>query len=258
MRLSFPVQVLMLTRRNLLILVRTPAAVLPPLLISAFFLLVYQSSLSNIAVLPAFGGQSYLGFILPVSIVSASLSGAGLAGQSLVRDLESGYFTKLLLTPASRGALVLAAIFSGAVMLGLQAVIITLIALLMGLQPATGVAGLGVVLGLAVLLGVGFSGFTVAIALRTGSAAATQGGSFAFFPLTFITSTFVPEDLLSGWIKAAAPFNPITHLLDAMRATLNSGWDQAGLWRGILAACLMGALTYAMALLSLRARTRAS
>lgn len=254
--MSFPAQVFMLTRRNLLILLRTPAAVLPPLLISAFFLLVYEASLSNIAVLPAFAGQSYLGFILPVSIVSASLSGAGLAGQSLVRDMESGYFTKLLLTPASRGALVLAAILSGAVVLGVQAVIITIIALMMGLSSATGLAGLGVVVGLAVLLGLGFSGFTVAIALRTGNAAATQGGSFAFFPLTFVTSTFVPEELLSGWIKAAAPYNPITHLLGAMRATLNSGWDPAGLWRGIAAACILGVLTYGLAMLSLRARAR--
>ncbi|HLN62951.1 MAG TPA: ABC transporter permease [Symbiobacteriaceae bacterium] len=248
----------MLTRRNLVTLFRTPAAVLPSLLISAFFLLVYQSSLSKISVLPAFAGQSYLGFILPVSIVSASLGGAGLAGQALVRDLESGYFSKLLLTPVSRGALLLAAILSGALILGLQAVVIMAIGLLMGLDPATGVSGVVALVVMAVLLGTGFAGYTVAVALRTGSAEATQGASFAFFPLTFITSTFVPEELLSGWIKVLTPFNPITYVLQAMRATLNTGWDGAVLLRGLAAAVGLGLVTYIFAVASLRARTRAS
>lgn len=255
--MSFVAQVGMMTRRGLITIVRVPSSWIPSVLISIFFLLVYNSSLSNIAVLPAFQGKSYLGFILPVSIVSAALGGAGIAGQSLVRDLETGYFTKLLLSPASRGALLLAPILSGALVLGLQAAVIMVIALLMGLSPATGWLGMLTVVGLAVVLGTGFAGYTVAVALRTGNAAATQGASFAFFPLTFITATFVPEELLSGWIKAAAPFNPITHMLAAMRMLMNDGWDGAALLRGLGAALALAAVAFTFALLSLRARTRA-
>lgn len=58
---------------------------------------------------------------------------------------------------------------------------------------------------------------TMRIALRTGNAAATSGASFLFFPLSFLTATFVPYDLLTGWIKTAAFINPITYILDAMR-----------------------------------------
>ncbi|HWI66433.1 MAG TPA: ABC transporter permease [Symbiobacteriaceae bacterium] len=254
--MTFAAQVGMMTRRSLVTILRVPSSVIPSILISAFFLLVYQSSLSNISVLPAFGGKSYLGFILPVSIVSASLGGAGVAGQSLVRDLETGYFTKLMLTPASRGALILAPILSGALVLGVQAAVITVIGLIMGLKPATGIPGLLAMIGLAVLLGTGFSGYTVAFALRTGNAAATQGASFAFFPLTFITATFVPVDLLSGWIKVAAPFNPITYMLEAMRMMMNDGWDGAVALRGVAAALVLGLLSFAFALFSLRSRLR--
>jgi ABC-2 type transport system permease protein len=254
--MSFVAEVSMMTRRSLVTVLRVPAAVVPSILISAFFLLVYKASLQGIAVLPAFQGKSYLGFILPVSIVSAALGGAGVAGQSLVRDLENGYFTKLLLTPARRSALLLAPIICGALVLGVQAAVITLLGVLLGLESATGFSGLLTVIGIAILLGTGFAGYTVAVALKTGSAAATQGASFLFFPLTFITATFVPKQLLSGWIKVMAPFNPITYVLESMRSLLLNGWDGAEVLKGVAAAVGLGLLTFTFAWLSLRSRTR--
>lgn len=250
-------QIVNLTRRNLVTIFRTPSAVIPSLIISAFFLLVYEASLSRAAsFLPGLGSNSYLGFILPVSIVSAALSGAGVAGQSIVRDIASGYFDKLMLTPVNRGALLLAAMLAGAIILVLQTSIIMVIAVLMGLESVTGVAGIVGVLALALLLGTGFAGFTVGVALRSGNAAATQGASFLFFPLTFLTATFVPVSLLSGWIQTAAQFNPITYILEAMRALLNSGLDMELVARGASSALGLGLLMFVFALVSLRARTR--
>ncbi|RPI32322.1 MAG: ABC transporter, partial [Actinomycetota bacterium] len=96
--------VFLLVRRSLTGTLRVPAAIIPSIAISVFFLFVYNSGLSSVAGLSGFQG-SYLGFILPVSIVSAAVSGAGIAGQALIRDIEAGYFTKVLLTPASRLAI---------------------------------------------------------------------------------------------------------------------------------------------------------
>jgi ABC-2 type transport system permease protein len=231
--------------------------VIPSILISAFFLFVYEASLGGASqFLPGLAGKSYLGFILPVAVVSAALSGAGVAGQAIVRDIESGYFDKLLLTPVSRAALLLGAMIAGALVLVLQTSVVTLLGVLLGLSPATGVWGILVVLLFALLLGTAFAGFTVGIALRSGSAAATQGASFLFFPLTFITATFVPANLLSGWLKTAAQYNPITYLLDAMRSVLLNGWEGDVLLRGVLSCLALGAITFWFAFTSLRARTR--
>jgi len=74
-RMPFVLQVSMLTIRNLKTTFRTPAAVIPGLIISGFFLLVYNDSLGGAAsFIPGLGANSYLGFILPLSIISASLS----------------------------------------------------------------------------------------------------------------------------------------------------------------------------------------
>jgi ABC-2 type transport system permease protein len=254
--LSLPVNIFLLAVRSLTTLLRTPEALLPPVAISIFFLVIYQSTLGKAAdFIPGIGG-SYLGFILPLSIVSGSLSGSGIAAQNLVRDIERGYFDKLLLTPVRRSALLLAPILAGAVILGFQSTIVVSAGLLLGLKPATGFLGLLVVIGLSVLLGLGFAGFTVSAALGSGSAAATQGASFLFFPLTFLAPTFVPMSLLSGWLEIAAKVNPITYVLQAMRALLNTGWDINAIATSILACLILAIIMYALAAFALRVRTR--
>ena len=255
-RAPFLKQVALVTWRNILTIVRTPLALFPPMLISLFFLIIYESTLGGAAdFLPGING-SYIGFIMPLSIISASLAGAGIAGQNLVRDVETGYFDKLLLTPVSRGALVLGPILAGALVLGVQAALVIAVGLLMGLDPATGLGGLLAVTGLAVLLGTGFAGFSVASALNSGNAAATSASSFIFFPLTFLAPTFVPLELLDGWLKTAARFNPITYVLEAMRQIINVGWDSQSLGQAVIACAILGTLMYALALRALVRRTR--
>ena len=77
--------VLLLVHRSLRNTLRTPAAVIPNIAISVFFLFVFNAGLSSVAGLPGFKG-SYLAFIIPVSIVSGSVGGAGTAGQEACRS----------------------------------------------------------------------------------------------------------------------------------------------------------------------------
>lgn len=253
--MPFVAQVAMLTWRALVVNFREPAVFVPPLVISAFTLLVYQAQLGGVAEM-FLRGQSYLGFILPLSVVSAALSGSAVAGQTIVNDIGRGYFDKLILTPVNRWALLLSAMLAGAVLLALQTITIITLALVLGLQPVTGIPGLVTLIGFALLLGVGFSGLSVGIALLTGNAAATGGSVFLFFPLTFLTATFVPTEQLTGWIKIAAQLNPITYVLEATRAVLNVGWEVDVIGRGLLASSGMFILLFGFALYGLRARTR--
>lgn len=262
--ISFPklrllTQIFLMTKRNLTAIFRTPLALIPPIIISVFFLLIYESTLGQAAgFVPGLSDNSYLGFILPLSIVSSALAGAGIASQNLVRDMENGYFDKLLLTPVSRAAILLGPILAGAVILGLQAGIVVGVGMLMGLQPVTGVAGLLAVIGMAILLGTGFAGFTVSVALGSGNAAVTQSAGLIFFPLTFLTASFVPINLLDGWLRTAAQLNPITYVLEGMRDIINVGWGSSSLWQGIIACLILAAAMYVLAGFALRRRTKRS
>jgi ABC-2 type transport system permease protein len=256
--LLFLHQLLLLVKRNLITMARMPWALIPPFAMSVFLVIIYESTLGKASsFIPSLEGD-YLSFILPLSIVTSSVAGAGISAQNLVRDLEGGYFDKLLITPLDRAVLLLSPILAGAVMLGLQASAVLVVGLLLGLNSATGLAGLVAVVAFSVLLGTGFAGFTVSAALASGSAAVTESATFVFVPLTFIAPTFVPIALLDGWLKTAASLNPITYVLQAMRTLLSTGWDIEVMWKGVLACLLLALLTYSLAVIALRVRTRRS
>jgi ABC-2 type transport system permease protein len=209
-----------------------------------------------VAELPGFQG-TYLGFILPVSLVSASVGGAGLAGQTLVKDLENGYFTKLLLTPTRRLALIWGPMVASAIILTAQVVLVMLLALLMGLRVATGPAGFALVVVLAFLWGMAFAGYAAFMALKTKNAAAAQAATFAFFPLIFLSYTFVPQEYVTaGWLRVAATINPTTYVFDSMRSLLNTGWDSTSLLVGFAVTLGFATITGALALWAARGVTK--
>lgn len=220
-------QLFLMVQRSLLVLVRLPATVVPNLIIGTFFLFVFESAIGGSAgFLPGLENVDYLAFILPFSIISGALNAP--AGQAMIRDLENGYFDKLSLTPVSRSALVLGHIIAGGIAIAAQSLVLVGIALIAGLQPATGVAGIGLAVLIAMFIGAGFGGFTLGVALITGSSGATQGASFLFFPLSFLSTALFPLEYLDGWLKLVARYNPVSYILDGLRSLFIAGWAGGG------------------------------
>lgn len=257
---SFFTQLGILTKRLLLRLARRPLAELPNIFISAFFLLVYDGALGgvfggNAAGTPFdFANGNFLNFILPVSIVSASVSG-GASGIYLVEDIESGVFKRYQGMPISKWAIILAPIVVGAVRVLLQATLIMTLGSIIGADPATGFIGYFAVLGMAFFWGMGFAGYSVAAGVRSGSSQGAQAATFLFFPAIFLAPTFVPREALKGWLETAAAYNPTTYVIEAMRAVMVDGWELDVLFRGYLSAGLFAALTLTLAVLSARKAT---
>ncbi len=230
-----------LTVRALLITIRIPWALIPNIAISLFFLVVYNGGLSGIAALPQFAGGHYINFILPVAVVSGAVGGAGGAGQALIRDMESGFLTKMALTPTSRSALVLAPMIAGITQLLVQTLIIVAVSLAMGLQFPTGIGGFLGILALTAGWGLAFAGYAVAMALRSRSGQAAQAATFIFFPLLFLSDTFVPMSLIHAhWMRFLVRINPTTYVFNAMRALLEKPYHPAPVWHGVLA--ILGAV----------------
>ncbi|MBW4438233.1 MAG: ABC transporter permease [Pleurocapsa minor GSE-CHR-MK-17-07R] len=127
----FLIQVAALTTRTIRTILRTPGSYLPGLVLSVFTLLIYLASLGGASdFIPGLIGKSYLAFILPGAVLNSALSSSGIAGQSIVQDVASGYFDKLMLTPVNRGAVLLGAMFAGAIVLGVQTALVTLVGVL--------------------------------------------------------------------------------------------------------------------------------
>src|SRR5680860_1252571 len=89
------------------------------------------------------------------------------------------------------------------------------------------------------------------VALRTGNAELTMLiGILITFPVLFLSTGFMPQALLPDWLGTAAQFNPITYLIDALRALVNEGWNWTAIWQAL-------AVTMGLASLTLTAATRA-
>ena len=204
-----------------------------------------------------FSKGNFVNFILPFSIVSASISGAS-SGISLVEDIESGVFRRYQAMPISRWAIILAPILVGALRVLIQAGLILTLGILIGAKPATGPFGFFAILGIAFLWGMGFAGYSVAAGIRSGSAQGAQAATFLFFPALFIAPTFVPREALSGWLSNAAKFNPTTYVIEAMRGIMIEGWVIEPITKGIAAAGLFAIITLSFALISARKATEKS
>jgi ABC-2 type transport system permease protein len=224
---------------------RSPLAVVN-LLIALFFLAVYQGAFGHARVISGLVGGSFLRFILPVTILNASISGTS-AGQLLVADLESGYLRRLLTMPIPRTALVLAPMLVGATSVLAQAAVVAAVGIALGASSVTGALGWLVVLALALLWGLAFAGYSVASGLLAGNAAAAQTATFIFFPLTFLAPTFLPRADLEGWLRIASDANPTTYVLEGMRAVLIDGWQAGRLAVAFAVVATMCALTLAWA-----------
>jgi ABC-2 type transport system permease protein len=247
----FLTQLRVLTGRALRRTIRNPAATLPNGFIAAFLLFVYNGLLGSSEPVQALTGGNYVNFVLPVAVLSSSLSAAN-AGLSLVDDVEAGYFDRQLAMPLSRLAIIAAPMLIGALQAAVQGAIVVVLGLLLGADPETGALGLLVVVGFAFLWGLGYGGFSVAVALRTKNAEAAFAASFLLFPIIFLGPTFLPEDQLQGWIRALAQVNPAAYVLEGMRAPLIDGWQVDPLWQGLLWGSLFAALTIGIAALVAR------
>ncbi|HXS32882.1 MAG TPA: ABC transporter permease [Solirubrobacterales bacterium] len=235
-------QVGQLAQRSVLRTLRQPAQIVPALVFPLFLLAVNSGGLQDATNLPGFPTDSYLTFALAVPFMQGALFSVMNAGTDLARDIETGFLSRLALTPL-RDAALLSGLLAGAVVLGLvQAVTYLSVGLIAGAELTTGFAGALVIVALSVSITVAFGSIGLFAALRTGSGEAVQSLFPVFFVFLFISAMALPLDLIqTNWFKAVASANPVTYLLEAFRSLLFEGWETGTLALGFgIAAVLLG------------------
>jgi ABC-2 type transport system permease protein len=246
-----------LYRRGMLITLRQPSRLIPPLFIPIFFLVVNVAALQEIIALPAFPTDDYVAFFVPVPILMAVASIGNAAGFIVVEDIESGYFDKLLLAPIGRMSILLTRLAVDGTRAALQTLLVLGVAVLYGGRIASGWAGVPLIVALGFLFGLAYAGIGLTVALRTGNAEATQSSFILFFPLVFLAPTFVPMEVLAPWLQTAASWNPITYVIEGIRVLTVEGFVLREVAGALTAIGAIGALTLSGAFLALRARVNA-
>ena len=242
--MTYAIESMILLRRNLLKTRRVPMLLFFALFQPLLFLFLFSQIFSSLGDLPGFPYESYLQFLVPSIIALTALNSAFQSGMGTVTDMDDGMLDKFLIAPIHRLSIMAGRILSDGVRIVLQAMLIILVAWLMGTRYTTGIGGMLMMLLLAALFGMAWAGLSNIIALRSGNAELTMMiGILITFPVLFLSTAFMPEALLPDWLGTVAKFNPITYIVEAERALVNEGWDWTAIGQSLAVTVVLGAIT---------------
>ena len=228
-----------LLARHLRALARQPWYVAITLVQPIIWLLLFGALFARVADLPGFTAHSYLDWLAPGVAVMCALFSGGWSGMGVLDDLERGVMDRFLVSPVRRGALMNGRVGQQMVVSVIQSAVILALGAVAGAHYPGGLGGLAVLAGCAALLAAGFASLSNALALllrrRESIIAAVQ---FVVLPLTFLSTAFMPLELLPRWMQLAARWNPVAWAVQAGRTAASGAadWGPVLTWSACLAA----------------------
>jgi ABC-2 type transport system permease protein len=190
-------------------------------------------------------GGDVWGWFVPAILVMTALFGTSTTGANLLFEFQTGAHERMLVTPLPRSSLLVGRALKEMVPLTGQAVVIVAVMLPFGLR----VDGLGVLVGLVLLavfgVGLGSLSYALAVAVRKQDWMFWAVQQTLLFPLMILSGMLLPLESGPAWMRVAAQFNPLTHVVAAERA-LFAGQFATG---AVLAGVLSTAATAAVGLL---------
>jgi ABC-type multidrug transport system permease subunit len=240
-----------LMRRGLNEILRVPGAAIPGVLAPTIFFLGLTAVFGNLTLLPGFTTESYQSFLIPVSLMQAAGFTGAATGVNLARDIEQGWFDRLLASPAPRSVLLAGLVMSASLRVLIPAAFLLIVAFALGAH-FPGLGGLGIAIVITMGMAVIASGWGVTLALRFKSQSAAPLMQAGMLLLILTTTAYAPLDLLTGWLQEVARYNPVTQIVEAARQGFVGNVTWADTWPGLLAVAGLAAVLTAMALRGMR------
>ncbi len=211
------------------------------------WLLIFGEVFTRIHAIPT-GNKSYLDFMAPGILAQSVLFMAIFTGIAIIWERDVGVIHKFLASPTPRGAIVLGKAIAAGLRSLPQAVIIYILALILGVHMNWNpLALLGVVV--IVMLGAAcFSTFSVLIACTLRSRERVMGiGQVLTMPLFFASNAIYPIAIMPTWLQAIARVNPLSYEVDALRALMLTNSSSAlGLGTDFIVMIVMSAILIAI------------
>jgi ABC-2 type transport system permease protein len=197
------------------------------------------------------GSASYVNYLLPGILLITIASGISYTAYRLFLDLKGGIFERFQSMPIARPAVLWAHVLTSVVANLISLVVVVGVALLMGFRTGTGVLGWLAVAGILVLFTLALTWLAVIPGLTASSVDGASAFSYPLVFLPFISSAFVPTASMPGPVRAFAENQPVTSIVNSIRAVFAGQPVGSGIWTalawcvGILVvAYLFAGLTY--------------
>lgn len=162
------------------------------------------------------GGDASWSIFVPGLLLQLVIFGAGFAGFGIIQELREGVVERQRVTPAHRTALIMGRTLSNVVTIGIQAVLLTVVAIPFGLDPSWGGVLVAIMMVCVLALGMAAASYSAGLILQDEDsfAPAVQGVTL---PLLLLSGVLLPMSLAPDWLRWLSYFNPLTYVVDAVR-----------------------------------------
>jgi ABC-2 type transport system permease protein len=237
--------ILLIYRRQVRQSLRVPMTLVLGLLQPILYLLLFAPVFSKVST--SFNTEATgLQLFVPGILVQLGMFSSAFVGFGIIAELRLGIIERFRVTPVSRLALLLGRVLRDASLLGVQGLVLLVLAVVVGLRAP--ILGMAMALALVVLLGMALSSLSYALGLVTRQ-------EFVFAP--FLNMVLVPVLLLSGillpmsmgppWLRTLSRFNPLSHVVDAIRDVFVGQYASGHVLAGTAAVISLAAVAVTLA-----------
>ncbi len=212
---SFPTSTLVIARRSLFKFMRTPQLVVLETIQGALFLLIFRYVFGGAI---GISGVSYVDFLVPGFVTTSILFSGMTAAAGVAEDLEQGFVDRLRSLPIPRSAVLAGRVLADTASIAWGLLITSAVGFAVGFRLHGSILEGLAAFALCVVFGFALGWVFLTIGLVAGNAQAAQGMSLLIIPFTFVSSAFVPVESMPGWLQAIGNNQPITFMVDAVRA----------------------------------------
>ncbi len=234
--------------RNMQHTLRSPVFVFVSMFQPLMYLLLFMPLLNGLGTVPGIKSGEAVDVFIPGLLVLEALFGTAFVGFSLIDDIRSGVIERFLVTPAKRPSILLGRVLRDAVILLLQCVLITLVAIPFGLS--VNIYGFSLSLVLYALIGITMASISYGFALiyKIEDALAPTLNTITL-PVSLLSGIILPLALAPIWLQDIAKINPFSYAVNATRTLFAGNFNNIGILEGFV---IIGALAILVFLWGLR------
>jgi ABC-2 type transport system permease protein len=226
-------ETLVVFQRQMRTLLRNPVWVAFGLIQPVLYLALFGPLLTNVSGGGLSGPNAWKVFV-PGLLLQLAIFGAGFAGFGIIQELREGVIERQRVTPAHRLSLILGRTLSNVVTIGVQAVLLTLVAIPFGLRMSWAGAAVAVLLVSLLSLGMAAASYSMGLVLRDEDAFApvVQGVTL---PLMLLSGVLLPMTLAPTWLRRVSEANPLSYVVDGTRAMFRGDIFSADVLKALIA-----------------------
>jgi ABC transporter DrrB family efflux protein len=225
---------LAITRRNLLVWLRVPAYIVFTVIQPVIFVLMFRYVFGGAIAVPGVKG-GYVNFLMPGIIGQTAAFATFGTAIALAQELKKGVIDRLRSMPMARSAVLAGRLVADTARMTITILIVLAVGYAVGFRFQNGVGPAILMVVLAVVFGVAICVIAAFTGLAIGDEESVQAfGLIWLFPLTFLSSAFVPISTMPGWLQAFANNQPVTFVINTMRALALGQPIEANLWKSLV------------------------